>query len=65
MHIVVDLELDRPATAARQQFSTPPALLENGLLLRWLREQFLALPHSPTSTRVPSPPVSSHEKLAN
>lgn len=62
MHTAVDSDPDRPATAAR---GTAPRgePVTDGLLARWLRDQFLALPFEPSNPS--QPPSSSHENLAN
>ncbi|HLP25004.1 MAG TPA: hypothetical protein VK477_04955 [Acidobacteriota bacterium] len=60
MHIVTDLEPDRPATAARRAASPDPA--PDDALLRWLHSQLLA--SAPASLDIShSPPA--HENLAN
>jgi len=62
MPIVADLQPDRPATAARRLGPAPAA---EGPLLRWLRDQFLALPHVPGASLPSSPQVPVDENLAN
>lgn len=64
MPIVADLQPERPATAARR-LGPAPAPATEGPLLRWLRDQFLALPHVPGASLPSSPQVPADENLAN